>query len=103
MLQKELVRRQTQGNGEEWATRGYREKGPGASDGRWGGERTIWRGCRRGHRYTGTIVQSLPVGTGADRPTGAQEAEPLTLLAVTGVGHCRDRAWTLSLRAFPEP
>lgn len=68
--------------GEEWVTRGPGEEGRR-------GEHTIWRGCRRGHRYTGAIVQPLAIGTGADRPTGAQQAEPLTLLAVTGVGHCR--------------
>lgn len=51
--------------------------------------RSIWWECWRGHSHTGAIVQSLPIGTGADRPTGAQQAEPLTLLAVTGIGHFR--------------
>lgn len=50
---------------------------------------TIWRGCRRGHGHTGAVIQSLAIGTGADRPAGAQEAQPLTLLTVTGVGHFR--------------
>lgn len=49
----------------------------------------IWRGRRGGHGYTGAIVQPLPIGTGADRPAGAEQAEPLTLLSVTGVGHFR--------------
>lgn len=67
---------------------GHRVLGPGV--GTWEGhEHTIWRGRGRGHGHTGAIVQPLPVGTGADWPTGAQQAEPLTLLAVTGVGHCR--------------
>lgn len=50
--------------------------------------RTIWRGRWGGHGHTGAVVQSPSVGAGADRPTGAQQAEPLTLLAVAGVGHC---------------
>lgn len=49
---------------------------------------TIRRGCWRGHGHTGAIIQSLSIGTGTHRPTGAQETQPLTLLAVTGVGHC---------------
>jgi hypothetical protein len=49
---------------------------------------TIWRGCWRGHRHTGAIIQPLSIGTGADRPAGAQQTQPFTFLAVTGVGHC---------------
>lgn len=51
--------------------------------------RGIWRGCRRGHRHTGAIVQSLSIGTGADRPTGAQQTQPFAFLAVAGVSHFR--------------
>lgn len=50
---------------------------------------TIWRGCWRGHRHTGAIIQPLSIGTGADRPAGAQQTQPFTFLAVTGVGHFR--------------
>lgn len=53
------------------------------------GPRGVWRGRGRGHSHTRAIVQSLPIGTGADGPAGAQQAEPLALLAVTGVGHFR--------------
>lgn len=87
---------------ESWGRRG------GVGDMEQGHEHTIWWGCWRGHGHTGAIVQPLPIGTGADRPTGAQQAEPFTLLAVTGVGHCGcDQGWKdaepQGPRTFPHP
>lgn len=40
-----------------------------------------------GRLHTGAVVQHVPIGTGADGSAGAQQAEPLTFLAVTWIVH----------------